>query len=83
MTNFEFQLDNFMLYCSSKNLSRKTLVIYEQMLRLIEMYLKDTFQIEDAKKVQSGHIRQYKNHDDLVNSHALAVQARKSGKLYV
>ncbi|QWU18480.1 integrase/recombinase XerD [Paenibacillus sophorae] len=59
MTDFDFQLDNFMLYCSSKNLSRKTLASYEQTLKLLGMYLRETYQIEEVKKVQSGHIRQY------------------------
>lgn len=59
MTGLEFQLDSFMLYCSSKNLSRKTLASYEQTLKLFVMYLKEQFDIEDVKKVQSGHIRQY------------------------
>lgn len=59
MTDIEFQLDNFMLYCSSKNLSRKTLGSYEQTLKLFVAYLKNEFQIEEVKKVQSGHIRQY------------------------
>ncbi|CAM4523184.1 integrase/recombinase XerD [Paenibacillus endophyticus] len=59
MTDIEFQLDNFMLYCSSKNLSRKTLASYEQTLKLFVSYLKNEFQIEEVNKVQSGHIRQY------------------------
>lgn len=59
MTDFEFQLDNFMLYCSSKNLSRKTLASYEQTLKLFGKYLQEQYQIEDVKKIQSGHIRQY------------------------
>jgi integrase/recombinase XerD len=59
MTDIEFQLDNFMLYCSSKNLSRKTLGSYEQTLKLFVAYMKNEYQIEDVKKVQSGHIRHY------------------------
>ncbi len=59
MTDFEFQLENFMLYCSSKNLSRKTLASYEQTLKLFGKYLSEQSQIEDVKKVQSGHVRQY------------------------
>lgn len=50
MTDFEFQLDNFMLYCSSKNLSRKTLASYEQTLKLFIKYLKDTFELVREKK---------------------------------
>jgi integrase/recombinase XerD len=59
MTDFEFQLDNFMLYCSSKNLARKTLASYEQTVKLFGKYLQERFQIEEVKKIQSGHIRQY------------------------
>lgn len=58
MTDFKFQLDNFMLYCSSKNLARKTLASYEQPLKLFGKYSQEHFQIEEVKKVQSGHIRQ-------------------------
>ncbi|MBY3617983.1 tyrosine-type recombinase/integrase [Acinetobacter sp. CUI P1] len=59
MTDMQFQLDNFMLYCSSKNLSRKTLASYEQTLKLFMLYLKNEFQIEEVKKIQTGHIRHY------------------------
>ncbi|MBA9088397.1 site-specific recombinase XerD [Fontibacillus solani] len=59
MTDFEFQIENFMLYCTSRNLAKKTLSSYEQTLRLFGAYLRDHFEIEDAKKVQSGHIRQF------------------------
>jgi len=59
MTEFEFQVDNFMLYCTSRNLARKTLASYEQTLKLFGIYLAQVHGIEDAKKVQSGHIRQY------------------------
>lgn len=57
MNDFEFQLDNFMLYCSSKNIARKTLTSYEQTIKLFGKHLQDQYQIEDVKKVQSGHIR--------------------------
>ncbi len=59
MTDFEFQIENFMLYCTSKNLSRKTLASYEQSLKLFAAYLKEHFKIVDPGRVQSGHIRQY------------------------
>lgn len=62
MTDFKFQLDNFMLYCPSKNLSRKTLASYEQTLKLFVAHLKKEFQVEEVKKVQSGHLRQYIKH---------------------
>lgn len=59
MTDLEFQLDNFMLYCSSKNLSRKTLASYEQTLKLFKSFLQTEFEVTEVSKVQSGHIRQY------------------------
>ncbi|WP_042350109.1 tyrosine-type recombinase/integrase [Bacillus massiliigorillae] len=55
----ELQLDNFMLYCSSKNLSQKTLRSYEQTLRLFSIYLEEQFQINEVSKVKSAHIRHY------------------------
>jgi len=39
MKDLVFQLDNFMLYCSAKNLSRKTLASYEQTLKLFISFL--------------------------------------------
>lgn len=35
MNDNEFQLDNFMLYCSFQNLYRKTLSSYEQTLKVL------------------------------------------------
>ncbi|MEH6949640.1 tyrosine-type recombinase/integrase [Bacillus sp. JJ634] len=55
----ELQLDNFMLYCSSKNLSKKTMRSYEQTLRLFVLYMEEQFQINEVGKVKSAHIRHY------------------------
>ncbi len=59
MTDVEFQIDNFMLYCTSKNLSRKTLASYEQTLKLFAQYLQKEHNIDEVKRIQSGHIRHY------------------------
>lgn len=59
MSEIELQLDSFMLYCDSKNLSKKTLASYDQTLKLFILYLKDNFNIEDASKVKSSHVRYY------------------------
>ncbi|WP_029197136.1 site-specific integrase [Paenibacillus alginolyticus] len=59
MTNIEFHLESFMLYCSSKNLSKKTLASYEQSLKLFLSYLQEHFKIIEATKVQTAHIRHY------------------------
>lgn len=59
MSTIEYHLDNFMLYCDSKNLSRKTLASYEQTLKLFIHYLEKELKVSDIKKVKSAHIRQY------------------------
>ncbi|MEJ9237162.1 hypothetical protein P4K47_19190 [Bacillus cereus] len=56
MTEFELQLDNFMLYCSSKNLSTKTLKSYDQTLNLFLLYMRETYQVEEAGKIKAVHI---------------------------
>ncbi|WP_345239585.1 tyrosine-type recombinase/integrase [Pontibacillus salipaludis] len=59
MKNFEFHLDNFMLYCESKHLSRKTMRSYDQTLRLFQYYLEAEHKITEVKDIRSGHIRMY------------------------
>ncbi|WP_107842187.1 tyrosine-type recombinase/integrase [Metasolibacillus meyeri] len=59
MTEFDLQLDNFMLYCDAKHLSKKTLKSYEQTLTLFRNYLVQELNIEDAVKVKPAHIRKY------------------------
>jgi len=59
LTELEFYLEDFLIYCQSKNLSQKTLSSYEQSLKLFILYLKNEHEIEEAEKVKSGHIRQY------------------------
>lgn len=55
----DLQIDSFMLYCDSKNLSKKTLSSYQQTLTLFANYLKQELNIHDAIKVKSSHIRMY------------------------
>lgn len=59
LSDFEFQIENFMLYCTSKNLSVKTLRSYEQTLKLFSAYIKNEFDISEVDKVKSAHIRHY------------------------
>lgn len=59
LTNFEFHLDSFLLYCTSKNLSKKTLQSYEQALMLFSQFLDEQYSITEVDKVKTGHIRQY------------------------
>ena len=62
MNDFEFQLDQFMLHCDAKNLSRKTLKSYEQSLRLFQFYLEDECNVTEIKEVKSWHIKKYISH---------------------
>lgn len=59
MSKIDYHLENFMLYCDSKNLSRKTLASYEQTLKLFQVYLEKELKITDINKVKPVHIRQY------------------------
>lgn len=59
MTDFELDIDRYMLDCSAKGLSVKTLKSYEQTLRLFARYLEEKFEITDSKKVGTEHLRSY------------------------
>ncbi|MBK3494046.1 hypothetical protein JFL43_04055 [Viridibacillus sp. YIM B01967] len=59
ITEFDLQLDSFMLHCDAKYLSPKILKSFEQTVTLFGNYLKQELKIEDAAKVKSSHIRQY------------------------
>ena len=59
LTELEFFLEDFLIYCQSKNLSPKTLSSYEQSLKLFMLYLKNEHEIKGPKYVKAGHIRQY------------------------
>lgn len=59
MTELEFHLEHFLIFCQSKNLSPKTLSSYEQSLKLFLIYLHKEHDVEEPAKVKTGHIRQY------------------------
>jgi len=56
---FLIEIDRYMLDCSAKGLSPKTLKSYEQTLRLFARYLLDNFEIDDVKSVKAEHVRAY------------------------
>lgn len=56
------QIDDFMLYCESKGLSKKTLASYEQTLLLFHRFIDETFDVTDAKQITSEMIRKYIKH---------------------
>ncbi|MED4238955.1 tyrosine-type recombinase/integrase [Priestia megaterium] len=59
LTELEFYLEDFLIYCQSRDLSTKTTSSYEQTLKLFILYLKNEQEIEEPSKVRAGHIRQY------------------------
>ena len=63
MTNlgFDWQIDEFMVYCRSRQLREKTMSSYEQTLRLFERWCRETMGIETVDKVSESVIRRYIN----------------------
>lgn len=59
MSELEFFLEDFLVFCQSKNLSPKTIASYEQTLRLFIAYLNNEHNVDDVISVKTGHIRQY------------------------
>lgn len=59
ISQFLIEIDRYMLDCSAKGLSPKTLKSYEQTLKLFRRYLLDNFEIDDVKSVKIEHIRAY------------------------
>lgn len=54
LSELEFHLKDFLLYCQSKTLSS-----YDQSIKLFLIYLKHEYEIEDPGKVKAAHIRKY------------------------
>lgn len=52
-------LEDFMINCTNKDLSRKTMMAYEKTLRLFFKYLEEEFNIIEIEKVDEWHIKGY------------------------
>lgn len=76
---FDIHLDNFLLYCESKNLTRKTLKSYSQTLQLFFVYLEKECKIDEIDKVKTSHIRTYIKY--LRERGKYTVTSNKSGDL--
>ena len=59
MEQIDYDVDEFIDYCTSKNLSTKTIRSYEQTLRLLAQYLKDNYKVKSAGDTKELHIREY------------------------
>ena len=76
--DFDFQLDDFMLYCRTQQLRPKTMASYEQTLRLFQRWLKEELQIEKVNEVTEPIIRKYL--DSLMERGKYTFYADDSGK---
>lgn len=59
MKKFDYEIDDFMTYCSSKNLSKKTMRSYEQTLKLFARYMTEEQHVETSKDVTDEMVRNY------------------------
>lgn len=59
LSPFLIEIDRYMLDCSAKGLSKKTMSSYEQSLKLFARYLSDSFNIDDVSQVTAEHVRAY------------------------
>lgn len=59
MNKFDYEIDDFMNFCSSKGLSKKTIGSYEQTLRLFARYLQDIEEVTSTKEVTKEMVRKY------------------------
>ncbi len=60
-TAFDYCIDEFMVYCHSKQLRQRSMDSYEQALRLFERWCKEQMDIYDVDKVTESIIRKYIN----------------------
>ncbi len=60
-TDFDWQIDEFMVNCRSRQLRAKTLASYEQTLRLFERWCREQMKIDDVCQVTESVIRRYIN----------------------
>ena len=56
---FTFQLDEFMLFCRSRQLREKTMNSYEQTLRLFERWCEEQLKIDRVDLITENVIRRY------------------------
>ncbi len=56
---FKFHLEDFLLFCTSKNLSKKILKSYDQTLNLFFYYIENGLDLDTPLDVKTPHLRQY------------------------
>ena len=61
LTSINYQIDEFMLFCRSRQLREKTMSSYEQTLRLFERWCWEQFEVNTIDCINEGLIRRYIN----------------------
>ncbi len=59
MTKFDYEIEDFMCYCQSKGLSKKSMRSYEQTLKLFAKYLEEEKGVCSSKEVTKEAVRDY------------------------
>ena len=59
--SFDYQIDEFMVYCRSKQLREKTMSSYEQALRLFQRWCESEMNITKVDQVSESVMRRYIN----------------------
>ena len=59
--SFDWQIDEFMVFCRSRQLREKTMTSYEQTLRLFQRWCEEQMKISTVDKVTESVIRRYIN----------------------
>lgn len=76
--DFDWQINEFMVFCRSTQLREKTLNSYEQTLRLFERWCRDELNIDTVDKVTESVMRRYIN--DLQERGKYSFYAQDAGK---
>lgn len=58
-SEFEWQIEEFMVYCKSKDLRKKTMLSYEQSLCLFQKWCKDRLNICTVEEITESVVRRY------------------------
>ena len=58
---FDWQISEYMVYCRSRQLRKKTMDSYEQGLRLFERWSQEQMGIDDVSRITEAVIRRYIN----------------------
>lgn len=59
MEKIDMEVDDFLSYCDYKVLETKTIISYNQTLKLFLQYLKDECNIKNSNQVTELHIKNY------------------------